>query len=210
MNWFKFTAKYFLILMVCVSVQPVHAAPAKSTEGVRAFIDSVSKSTISVISNDALSDKQKEDKLDDLFKKSVDVQWIGRFVVGKYWRGLTNEQKADYMELYSEYLVNSYVPNFKKYNQDQLEIVAVKPGDTNEFLVDTFILRENDQHIRVSYNVRFAPEKNQYMVFDIIAEGVSLIVTQRSEFGSILQNNGIEYLNNQLEEKLKLANNSRK
>ena len=71
----------------------------------------------------------------------------------------------------------------------------------NEYLVKTEIKSENNKSFRIDYKIRKESD-GSYKIFDIIAEGISMITTQRSEFGSILSRNNISFLIEKLEAKV--------
>jgi phospholipid transport system substrate-binding protein len=102
-------------------------------------------------------------------------------------------------------LLQSYIPKFKNYTNQKFEIKRILDQSEDEYLVETQIVNENQKPIRVDYKVRKISDDN-YRVFDVIAEGISLITTQRSEFGSILSRDGVDALIGKL--KIKVESSS--
>jgi phospholipid transport system substrate-binding protein len=168
-----------------------------------AFVQSISDNVMNLL-HSSKSDSEKEKDLTKIFEDTVDIEWIAKFVIGKYWNEITPEQKAEYLTVYREYLIKSYVPMFKKYNNQEILIKNIDSGANSQYSVKTEIKsKEKNEAYTVEYKLK--TKDNTYKVRDIIAEGVSLLSTQRSEFGSIIGSEGIEGLSKKLKEKIELT-----
>lgn len=158
---------------------------------IRNFVNQLKINTIEVIQTNS-SDQEKFAKLATLFRKTVDLDWIAKFALARYNQQITDQQRAEYQQLFSNFLINNYIPNFKKYTQEDLNIILITKYAEDEFLVQTEIVKTTKGVIKINYMLRKAGDL--FKIFDIVAEGVSLINTQRSEFNTILNNGGIEEL----------------
>lgn len=191
--------KIFSIL--CLAFVVLTSVAAQATEKkAEAYVQGVSNRVLDIISNTKLSQDEKQQKLITVFEQTVDTKWIGRFVLGRYYRTATAAQKKSYDDVYREFLIRSYVPRFKEYKGQKFELTETRIEGKDEYLVKTLIKSENEAAIRVDYRVR--DTGNGFKVSDIISEGVSLINTQRSEFGSVVSREGMDYLIEKLEERL--------
>lgn len=191
--------KSFLRLISFVLVLVALPALASEKEA-KAYVDSVSDRVLTIIANEKLGHSEKQQKLISLFEQTVDTKWIGRFVLGRYYNTATPAQKKSYDDVYRDFLIRSYVPRFKEYKGEKIELGEVRKDGKNEYVVKTNIVAENEPAIRVDYRVR--ETGGSFRVVDIISEGVSLINTQRSEFGSVVSREGMDYLIEQLENRL--------
>ncbi len=185
---------------IFIFITNISIASYDTPEQVKSFIEDISKKTITVLA-DNIPDKEKSTQLSELFLKTIDVKWIGKFVMGRYYNTLSDDDKTRYDKLFSDFLILSYVPHFKKYTKETVHIISVKQQSTNEYLVKTEIVRTNQESLKINYMVKDTGN-NHPMIFDIIAEGVSLINTKRSEFESIISANGVEHLLKMLEKKI--------
>lgn len=162
----------------------------------RAYVQKLSNDVLAVLNSSAESGA-KQNKLISLFEQTVDTKWIGRFVLGRYYNQATAEQKKRYDALYRDFLIRSYVPKFKNYKGETVELTEVRKDGKDEYSVKTNIVSPaGGQPIRVDYRVREAG--GAFKVVDIISEGVSLITTQRSEFASVVSREGMDYLLEQI------------
>lgn len=177
-----------------------------NADGAKQFVQKTADATLAIVSDKSAGDTEKESKLNKLFESSVDIEWTARFALGQHWNDTTDEQKKEYTATYKDYLMSSYVPKFREYTDQDVAIKSVSPDGEGEYLVQTEIINTGKAPIRVDYKIR--ESKGQYIIFDIIAEGVSMITTQRSDFGSILTRQGVDTLVKKLKEKTAL--NSKK
>lgn len=157
------------------------------------FVSDTANRVIEIVKRTDFNEQLKEDKLNDIFLQVVDTKWIGRFSLGQYWRTINSKEQKEFLDLYTKYLSGMYVPNFKKYTGNVVKVVGSKKLRPNEYLVQTVIVNPTDQRgdIHVNYLLKQDPQLlEKFIIFDIVAEGVSLITTQRAELGSVMANNG--------------------
>ncbi len=158
-----------------------------SADAAKMFVEKVSKDALGIITSQA-PNKEKEDKLSQLFIESVDTKWIAKFAMGAYWREASEEQRKLYVENHRIFLLSGYIPKFKEYNNQEIKINKSYEESNNEYMVETQIIGKDGTAINVNYKIH--KDNGKFMVFDILAEGVSLITTQRSDFASILSRQG--------------------
>jgi phospholipid transport system substrate-binding protein len=155
-------------------------------DSVRSFADENAQKVLKIVEAGE-STIQIEKRLKSLFFEIVDDKLLARLVMGRNWKILQDSNKKDeYLRLYSEYLANIYVRSFVQYNDNQYKITGVKAlSKKGDFLVDMDItVPNNSNSMKISYRIRNRDAKMK--IVDIIAEGVSIMQTQRSEFDSII------------------------
>ena len=145
-----------------------------------------------------LSSRYSRGNFEKLFRENVDIPWVGRFVLGRFWRQTNDAQKAKYIKEYETFLVSHYASRFSEYSNGSFKIANSRDDGENEYTITMQLLSGDAgaQPVIVDYRVR-AGEKG-FKVFDVIVEGVSMITTQRAEFGSVVSDKGIDYLISQL------------
>ena len=174
---------------------------AASKETASKYVETLGNSAIETLSNKKLDKATKSKKIEQLFRENVDISWIGKFVLGRFWRQATDDQKKRYLKEYETFLVRHYATRFTDYTSGSFTITNARDEGDDEFTVSMQIKSDEagGDPILVDYRVR--TDKNSFMVFDIIVEGVSMITTQRSEFSSVVTNKGMDYLITQLANK---------
>lgn len=185
-----------LAFFVATPVRADDAAPAsEQTHEVRVqFAKDFADKVLAILQDTRKSFTENRDTLERAFSKSVDIDWIARFVLGHGWSNATPEQKEEYTKLYRKYLTESYVSNFAGGNSDRrirdIKILGVNDEQGDKFTVRTKILLANSDNLSVNYLVH--DEGGHYKVLDIIIENVSLITTHRAEFAAMASKAGME------------------
>lgn len=182
-------------LSVCVTTA-AHASPQEASK----FVQSVGDEAFAIIKDKSLTKDTKQKKLERVFAKSVDIPWVGKFVLGRYWKQATEQQRKLYVDEYRDFIITHYTSRFAKYSGGDFKITGSKPDGSGQYVVSMEITPpKEDQPILVDYRVH--PTAGGMQIFDVIVEGVSMITTQRSEFNSVLANKGIDGLIGQLAKK---------
>jgi phospholipid transport system substrate-binding protein len=168
----------------------VSIASDEMVTGARNFIENVSQRGLNFLSNEDLSHKQRRQEFRELLNDSFDLKTIGRFALGRYWRVASPEQRKEYQKLFEDMVVESYAKRFSEYQGQKLTILKSRSVGDQDALVQTEIVStsNNAPNVQVDWRVRY--KDGQYQIIDVIVEGVSMTLTQRSEFSSIIQRGG--------------------
>ena len=134
-----------------------------------------------------------------LVRRGFNLELISQFVLGRFWHRATAEQRAEFQELFTEYLTNSYARHLGTYQAETLNIVASRPVGSQDVLVETSV-EGSDGTANPIWRVR--AEAGAYKIIDVSIEGVSLALTQRQEFATVISRQGLDGLLDMLREKL--------
>ena len=175
-------------LLMLTAAYPAYADSDSCKNFVTASIDKAM-----VIFHDPKADvAHKRKELAAIFKNAVDTDWIGQAVLGKYWKTATPEQQQTYLSLYREYLASSYISKFD--SEDGMNVSAIKiasfvPAQSGGYEAKTLIDNKEDADVHVDYLLD--DSHGDCKVHDVKVEGVSLLISQRSEFGNLAANKGV-------------------
>lgn len=161
---------------------------AGDVEGAKSFINNMAQQGIGFLADQSLSEEQRKAEFRKLLNSSFDMATIGRFALGKNWKTATPAQQAEYQKLFKEMIVEVYSRRFNDYNGQKLEVTGATPDQNGDVVVNSSIIPPNGQTVKVDWRVR--NKGNGYKVVDIIVEGVSMALTQRSDFDSVIQRGG--------------------
>jgi phospholipid transport system substrate-binding protein len=180
----------FAVLLLATTA--LLAAPAgaadKTADEAKAFIENLAQQAISTVAQRDLSDSERNDRFRRLFVASFDLPQISQFVLGRYWRTATPEQQQDFIKLFQEMQVLNWAQRFKDYKGENLSVTNAGKDDRG-FTVDSLLNHPPAQPMPVQWKVHQA-EDGQLKITDIVVEGVSMAITQRSDYNSMLQGNG--------------------
>ena len=152
------------------------------------FIEKLGEDAISFLSNTELSTDAKAKEFRRIMNASFDMKTIGRFVLGKNWRTATPEQQSEYQKLFNAMIVEVYTVRLDNYQGQKFEVGSVRDVGKKDLLVTSHILPVDSPKVKVDWRVR---QKNgRYKIIDVLIEGVSMSLTQRSDFSSVIQRGG--------------------
>ena len=188
----KIKSFIFCLFLSLISL-PTFAAAEQGLSSCNEFATTMTKRVMDIFHDANQSEEQKRQGLSMLFQQSVDTDWIGKFVLGRYWKEALPQEQTQYLEIYKTYLTNSYVSKFNDeqgMSVDDIKIASITPQSSDQFEAKTIILHKNEEDVHVDYLLEQSPE--QCYVHDIKVEGVSLVASQRSEFAAIAGQTGIK------------------
>jgi len=170
------------------------AASAATDEGAGAFLMSFGKRAADEINNESLSEADRERRFRELFNEVIDVPAIGRFVLGIHWRGATAKQRAEFLAVFEDMAVQRFLPMITRqsaeYAGKSFSIVDVRRDQTNEdrVSVTSSLVREEGPPIRMIWRLR--EHDGRFKVLDINIEGLSMALTLRREYSSVVKRSG--------------------
>lgn len=162
---------------------------AESGAESKAFIENLSERAIAALTPPDISRSEREARARALLTENFAVPTIGQFVLGRYWRTASPEEREEYLRLFEELIVVTYVDRFSRYSGERLRVGnAVVDEQSGDVLVYSEITRPAGGPVQVGWRVRRVPPS--FKVVDVVVEGVSMGQTQRSDFASVIRNNG--------------------
>jgi len=168
---------------------PLAANAAPAAGEASSFIDKLGTQALSVLSTKGVQTAEGQTQFKQLLVDNFDVPGIGQFVLGRAWRMATPEQQAEYQSLFKTLVEQIYTERFSGYAGETFKVLGEHPDNDTDTIVNTQIIHTNGAPpVGVDWRVR--QEASGLKIFDVIVEGVSMSVTQRSEFASIIQRNG--------------------
>lgn len=174
-----------------INIQSI-SCDVKDSDCAKQFVINIGDATLDTLSK-IDSEQERKDRLIQIFDKSVDTDWMAKFVSGSNWRDISDEKREIFKNLYHKYLMEIYIPELNSYSGQSIRYKGVTEEYEGEYLVETEITSQESPSYNVSYKVRKF-DNGSYKIFDIVAEGISLISAQRSEFSSILSRKGVDHL----------------
>jgi phospholipid transport system substrate-binding protein len=174
------------LLAFAAGASPVPQARAQTPEEAVALIKQTADKLIAVINSNAPA-AQKQEQLREIIDSAVDVNEVARFCLGRYWRVATPAQRQEYLDLFHRVLVHSITGRIGQYQGVTYSIGRPVPQEGG-IVVPTVINRPGQPPANVSWVVSSASGSPK--IIDMIAEGTSLRITQRSDYASYIAHNG--------------------
>jgi phospholipid transport system substrate-binding protein len=152
---------------------------------------------LSILQNDALSPKQKEQQsvlfIDDIF----DYTTMSQISLGRMWTTLKPNEKTQFTKAFEEKLKHSYLDKLRLYNNQKVIIGNPKKVKSNRIAFDVEVIGVDDTY-KVEYLFYQNKKDNQWYIYDVILVGVSIIQTYRNQFAEFLKTKSIVELTKSL------------
>lgn len=180
---------------------PAFAAP--SPGDARDLIQTVGTQVLDILKADS-SKQQKFEQLVALLDQSIDLDLVARLILARHWRRADEAQQAEYLKLFRAYALDSLASKLHIYEGQEFEITDSQVAGKKDAVVRTLIMSPNRPPLHVDWRIR-EHNDGRLIAIDVIVESVSLIVTQRSEFGAVVERNGIDGLLQELRRRIDSA-----
>lgn len=189
------------LLTAGLACQPTRAeAPADAG----AFLAELSSRAMAQLNETGLDEAEKKRRFRALLNEGFDVEAIARFVLGRYWRAAGDAERREFLTVFEDSMVFRFLPVLGDYTGAALAVGQVRPfGQSGHmYSVDSELRRREGPPIKVDWRIHKGA--SGYRILDILAEGVSVAVTLRAEYNSVLQQNGgkVAALNKALRDKI--------
>ncbi len=178
------------LLAAALCSSPFAPSQAGTEHPASTFLDSVRERAIAGLTDTTRSDAEREALFRGLLNETFDIRRIGRFVVGRYWRKAEADDREAFLEAFEDAIVQRFLPLFSHYQGEQLIIGKAAPDRKNPektVVTSTYI---DAQGREVKADWRLLKRDGKYKVFDVVVEGVSMAITLRSEYASVIKNQG--------------------
>jgi phospholipid transport system substrate-binding protein len=193
------------ILRWCVTLMMLLPFAAVAQElGPEELVKKITQDVLEAIQKDkqlAAGDRQKAVKLaEEKILPHVDFEEATRLAVGRGWAQANPEQKKKLVHEFRNMLVRTYSNAIGAYEGQTMKVLPVrmKPGD-NEVTVHNQFIRPGGKPVLVDYAMRKTDKG--WKIYDIVVEGVSLVLTYRSEFDAVVKQEGVDGLIKRLAQK---------
>jgi phospholipid transport system substrate-binding protein len=148
------------------------------------------------------------DQLAALLEARTDVALISRLALGRHWNRLPEPERQVYQELFRDVVIRSMARRLNGYAGDaeapleeRFRILGSAPAGTGDVLVRSEVFPAQGQPLDLDWRLRSGA--SGLVVIDLIVEGASLLVSQRSEFAAVIERGDLAGLLAELRERAK-------
>jgi phospholipid transport system substrate-binding protein len=170
-----------------ISIVPAGSAQA-ADDKTAAFVQKLGDSALATLTGKDISRSAREKRVRTMLQDSFDVPAISRFAMGAYWKTATDAQRREYLDLFEDMVVQTYTTRFEEYSGQTLKVGATIAASDRDSIVDSQIIQKDGPPVAIKWRVR--SKGGQLKIIDVVVEGVSMSVTQRSDFSAVIQRGG--------------------
>lgn len=165
-------------------------ARADQSDQAGAFLLSLTSRAIGQLTNDTVPVEERKARFRILFRDNFDIPAIARFVLGRYGRGASQEAMESFLATFEDVMVERFAPQFAGYGDTRFRVGTVhQVDDRNQYIVSSAITPPGKE-TEVQIDWRLLNRDGTFKVLDIVGEGVSMALTLRAEYGSVLKSSG--------------------
>lgn len=180
-----------LILLSAIAFSLIAFLPVQasaSNDAAAAFVQQMGDKALTSLTAKDLALAERETRVRGLLNSNFDVSTIGKFALGTHWKTATDAQKSEYMKLFEDMIVKTYAQRFSEYSGQSFKVGNSIPASARDTIVNSQIVQVGGPPVNVQWRVR--NNSGNMKVIDVIVEGVSMSVTQRSDFAAVIQSGG--------------------
>jgi len=179
---FLMTALLLLIVMASLAVSPTAVAA-----DARVFMSEMWNRAVETLSK-KLPQTERLARFRELFEADFDGPGIARFVLGRYWRSASQQEQQEFLKLFDDYVVFVYGTRLANFNGESFKVRGSRTEESGVIVSSDIISPGGEAPIKIDW--RLVTDNGAFKINDIIIEGISMMVTQRSEFASVIQRHG--------------------
>jgi phospholipid transport system substrate-binding protein len=191
-------------LTVCFAVNAARAEA--DVEAARAMIEKVGQEILEVLGPDGQKDERQFEKLVGLLRETINLDTTGRLILAKNWRRASEEQREAYLDLFKPFALDTLAAKIRASSAEvPLEgfaIVEAEPVGKDDVLISTDLFWPGYPPYRLDWRLR-SREDGSLQAIDVLVEGISMVVTQRSVFASVIERQGLDGLLDQMRDQVK-------
>ena len=136
-----------------------------------------------------LTKEERIEKLKDIARDTVDIRGIGFYSLGANRKNLSDDKLKEYEKVFAEYFLKSFSSRLAEYSNPEIEVNSKKKINENYTIVSsTLVATDSRPEVKIEWRV-YTKNPDNFLIRDLIIEGLSLARTQKEEFSSIISSN---------------------
>lgn len=188
------TRRLALIAVLSLAARPVRATRADEAG---AFVDRLGQRTIAALDRVGKDPKARQEAISALLDESVDLKLIARLCLGRHWRSADENQRSEYVALFRANVLAVLSRRMSWYTgEEKFVVTATRPAGDDTMVASEIVYASNDPPLKIEWRVRGNDGKPT--IIDVLPEGVSLVLTHRSEFDEVVARSGMPGLLDEL------------
>jgi phospholipid transport system substrate-binding protein len=163
-------------------------APALAAGEATAVVSDFGDHMLQMLNDPQVSPAERQKRFGALLDKDFDFATIGRFVLGRYWNTATDQEKHEFAPVFRDYVVQSYSVRFGEFGGASFKVTGERPESQLSTMVSTTVMQKNNQTpAKVDWRVTNVSGPK---ITEVIVDGISMSLTHRQEFASLIERSG--------------------
>lgn len=175
-------------------------APAAQASDAEAYVRSIAEKLEPLLQNGHLTAKSVDDFLKTTIVDELDMDRISKYVLRNHWSEITSEDQKKFMNVFRYFIVENFKRQLVKYSNAEIRIVRSVEHEPEGVSVITRVRVPSKSPLNMNW--RLFRENDRIKIFDVSVQGISKLSATRSEYKSVLEEHGFNYLLQQICAKL--------
>ena len=182
--------KFFFAL---IFLYPLVSHSDENLASSKVFVEKLGKQVVEKVSNTEITELERYNNFKKLYLSSFDNYYISRFVLGRYWKTIDKGIQKKFVDSFNNYIVATYAPKFKGWEGTFKAVESL--FENNHYNVKMDILNKDGPTLKMMWKM-YLNKNKEFKILDVNIDGVSMLITQRAEFLSVIKNhpNGVNGL----------------
>ena len=176
----------YKLIFLCFLVSPFTVLSEDNISKSKIFIEKLGQEVMGKVSNPSITDSQRHTNFKNIYLSAFDNYYISRFVLGRHWKTIDKNIQKRFIKSFNNYVVATYAPKFKGWQGQVKAIDSVL--ENNYYNVITNIINKDGPILKLQWKM-YLNKNQKFKILDVNIDGVSMLVTQRAEFSSVIKNN---------------------
>lgn len=206
LSWRGLVGVVSVSLVLCLLLGGTISSAAQEDNGPATIVSAYYDQVLEVLADKDLSKKQLREELQSMARKIFTFQIMAQMSLGQNWQDLDSDQQKEFVSLFTRLLENTY---FQKIENHLSEIKDYSPDDLQVTDEIVFTSRKAEVQSKIAYddkdvpvNYRFVKKDNEWKIYDVLVEEVSLVQNYRSQFNDKLQKVSVAELMQEMRDKV--------
>ncbi len=187
--------QWSVFILICVFSMPLWSAFTEPMARVKDSVDRV----ITVLQDESLDRETQWNRIGAVINDSFDFRSMSQSVLATNWKKATPEERKRFVEFFSQYLEETYRTKIESYSNQRVEYLA-ETVRGKRAVVETVIVTDSTQ---IPVNYKLKNNNGEWYAYDVVIEGVSLVSNYRSTFAAIVNNDGMDGLLNDIQDRIR-------
>lgn len=194
---------FLLAILLLISFQPVissaeMAATSDRAVGPKAQVEHTVNAILNVLRCDTGDEVEQRQQISTMIRDKFDFKVMSQGALGRNWKVVSDDERANFVALFSDLLEETYLGRIRAYT-DQEVTYGEETIRKGRAVVETFI---HNAGVDIPITYKLIPHGQDWHVYDVVIEEVSLIRNYRSSYKNILRSKGMVHLLEQMSMKI--------
>lgn len=171
--------------------QPARAeTQADPVAAARRALDGTIADVLAALGDESLDMPAKRKRIEEIALARFDFRTTAKLVLKRDWRRFDKAQRAEFVKAFREYLAGSYGSRISRYNQEAVDVTGARLEPRGDVTVLTRIRGGEADGVAADYRLRKHRRSGEWLIIDVVIEGISLVANFRSQFAEMISSGG--------------------